>query len=59
MDLNDIKLSSMSKLFEYEKQVRIIDECNSVEDLREMLKCSIKLYLQQQEVISELGLLWI
>ena len=47
----------MSKLFEYEKQVRIIDECNSVEDLREMLKCSIKLYLQQQEVISELGLL--
>ncbi len=43
-------------MFEYEKQARIIDECESMEDLKAMLKCSIKLYLQQQEVVSQLGL---
>ena len=57
MDLNDIELSSINKMFEYEKQARIVDECENIEDLRTMLKCSIKLYLKQQEVVSQLGLL--
>lgn len=44
-------------MFEYEKQARIVDECENIEDLKTMLKCSIKLYLKQQEVVSQLGLL--
>jgi len=55
MDLNDIKLEDINKLFEYEMQSREIDECNDIEKLKKMLKVSIKLYLKQQEVIHNLG----
>ena len=56
MDSNDITLNSIVKLFEYEKQCREIDECNDIDELRDMLKTYIKLYLKQQEVVSSLGL---
>jgi hypothetical protein len=55
MDPSDIKLSSMEKIFEYEKQAREIDACEDVELLRNTLKIAIKLQMQQQEVISSLG----
>jgi hypothetical protein len=55
MDPSDIKLSSMEKIFEYERQAREIDACNDVEVLRNMLKVAIKLHMHQQEVISSLG----
>jgi len=55
MDPNEIELKSMSKLFEYEKQAREIDECNDVDELKRMLKTSVKLYFKQQEVVSSLG----
>ena len=45
----------MAKMFEFEKQARQIDECNDIEQLRGMLKSSLKLFLKQQEVVSKLG----
>jgi|APGre2960657404_1045060.scaffolds.fasta_scaffold550572_1 hypothetical protein len=55
MDPNEIKLDDINKLFEYEMQSREIDDCNDINQLRLMLKTSIKLYMKQQEVIHSLG----
>jgi len=54
MDPNDITLENMNKLFEYEKQARVIDKL-SFEELKNFAKFYCKLYLKQQEVISSLG----
>jgi hypothetical protein len=56
MDPNEIKLESVSKMFEYEKQVREIDECRDIDELKMLAKCYMKLYLKQQEVVSFIGL---
>jgi hypothetical protein len=56
MDPDSIELSSIGKMFEYEKQVREIDECEDINELKQLLKTSIKLYLKQQEVISTIGI---
>ena len=52
MDPSSIELSSTSKMFAYEKLSREIEECNSVEQLKNMLRCYIKLYLKHQEVAA-------
>ena len=54
MEPEEIKLDSIDKLFEYEKQCRIIDDLNIVE-LKKFSKLYCKLYLSQQEVIGNLG----
>lgn len=54
-DPNDISLDSITKMFEFEKQARLIDDIDDVEQLRTMLKASFKLFLKQQEVVSKLG----
>jgi|TARA_B100000035_G_scaffold247892_1_gene216552 hypothetical protein len=54
-DHNEISLDSMAKMFEFEKQARQIDECNDINELKSMLKSSMKLFLKQQEVVSKLG----
>ena len=56
MNPEEIKLESIDKLFEYEKQVRMIDELD-LNDLKYFAKLYCKLYLKQQEVISSLGML--
>jgi hypothetical protein len=56
MNPEEIKLESIDKLFEYEKQVRMIDELD-LNDLKDFAKLYCKLYLKQQEVISSLGML--
>jgi hypothetical protein len=56
MDPNKITLESISKLFEYEKLSRDIDSIDDNETLKNYAKAYIKLYLSQQEVISNLGL---
>jgi hypothetical protein len=56
MNPEEIKLESIDKLFEYEKQVRMIDELD-LNDLKNFAKLYCKLYLKQQEVISSLGML--
>ena len=57
MKPSEIGLESVSKNFEYEKLSREIESCNDVKELKEMLKCYIKLYLKQQEVVSQIGLI--
>jgi len=52
---DDISLDSINKMFEYEKNCREVDECNDINELRLMLKSSIKLFLKQQEMVSKLG----
>jgi hypothetical protein len=52
MNPNNIELENMNKLFEYEKLSRDIDSIEDIETLRNYAKSYIKLYLKQQEVIS-------
>jgi hypothetical protein len=54
MDPSEIKLESVSKLFEYEKQSRFIDEL-SFEELKNFSKLYCKLYLRQQEVLATIN----
>lgn len=53
MNPEEIELTSIDKLFEYEKHSRLIDEMN-LEQLRVFSKLYCKLYLKQQEVLREL-----
>ena len=55
MDPNEIELSTMAKMFEYEKQSRMIDELD-ITHLRDVAKSYCKLYFKQQEVVSFLGI---
>lgn len=50
MDPNNIDLKSIDKLFEYEKQSRLIDELNP-DELKKFAKLYCKLYLKQQETV--------
>jgi len=54
MDPNDIELETMAKMFAYEKESRMIDEIENIEDLKNIAKSYIKLYLKQQEVLKSL-----
>jgi len=54
MDPNSIQLETMTRMFEYEKHSRLIDELN-LDELRECAKSYCKLYLKQQEVVSSFG----
>lgn len=51
MKPEEIELETMSKMFEYEKHSRVIDELE-LNELRQFAKLYCKLYLRQQEVIS-------
>lgn len=57
LDPDGIKLDSPSKSFSYEKISREIEDCESIETLRLLLRCYVKLYLKQQETITNLGTL--
>ena len=52
MDPDKIELENLSKSFEYFKYATEIDNCESIEDLRNIAKSYIKLYLKQQEVVA-------
>jgi hypothetical protein len=53
MNPQEINLSSIDKLFEYEKHCRLIDSL-SIDDLKLFSKLYFKMYLKQQEVISSI-----
>ena len=55
MKPEEIEIDSIDKLFEYEKHCRIIDEM-SLEELKNFSKLYCKLYLKQQEVISNMSI---
>ena len=54
MNPSEIELESVSKLFEYEKHSRLIDELN-IEELKNFSKLYCKLYLRQQEVLATIN----
>jgi hypothetical protein len=54
MDPDSITLDNINKLFEYERVSRDIDNINDIENLKNVSKFFLKLYLSQQEVISNL-----
>ncbi len=54
MNPDEIKLESMSKSFEYERQARLIDECRDLDELKNICKSYAKLYFKQQEVLQAL-----
>lgn len=56
MDPDDISLENLSKSFEYFKFASEIDNMNDINELKNITKCYFKLYLKQQEVVSNLSL---
>jgi hypothetical protein len=56
MDPDTIELSNLSKSFEYTKMASEMDRCDDMEELRNIAKSYLKLYLKQQEVVANLGL---
>jgi len=54
LDPSGIELQSTSKMFEYEKLSREIEECNSVETLKRALRCYIKLHMRHQEIVTQM-----
>lgn len=57
MNHEDLKLTSISKLFEFEKISREIENCNDVEQLKNICKCFAKLYFSMEEMMQDLKLL--
>lgn len=51
---DEIELEGISKLFEYEKISREIDNCENIEQIKNICKCYVKLYFKQQEVVRDL-----
>lgn len=54
MNPDNIELENLSKSFEYFKVASEIDSIEDVEDAKMVAKCYYKLYLKQQEVVSQL-----
>jgi hypothetical protein len=54
MDPDSIKLDDLSKNFEYTKACIEIDSINDIEELKNISKAYMKLYMKQQEVLSDL-----
>lgn len=52
MDPNDIVLEDLNKSFEFVKACKEIDNIEDIEDLRNISKAYMKLYMKQQEVLS-------
>jgi hypothetical protein len=55
MDPDKIQLENLSKSFEYFKVSSEIDSLDNINDVKNIAKCYYKLYLKQQEVVSNLG----
>jgi hypothetical protein len=54
MNPDDLNLETITKLFEYEKISRELDNCTNIDLLRNLCKCYVKLYMKQQEVVSDM-----
>jgi hypothetical protein len=52
MNPNDIVLENLSKSFEFVKACKELDNIDDIEDLRNISKAYMKLYMKQQEVLS-------
>ena len=52
MEPSEIQLDSTAKMFEYEKLSREIENCDNIDELKQMARAFIKLYLKHQEVTA-------
>ena len=52
MDPSEIQLESTAKMFEYERLSREIENCDNIDELKQMARAFIKLYLKHQEVAA-------
>ena len=57
MSPEEIELENLSKSFEYHKLSAEVDSCNDIEKIKNVAKAYIKLYLKQQEVVANMGLM--
>ena len=55
MNHEELKLETVRKMFEYEKISRELDACTNIDLLRNVCKCYVKLYMKQQETLSEIN----
>lgn len=55
MNPDDIELKNLSKVFEYERMSREIDNCDNIDEIKMKSKYVIKLYLATLESFTELG----
>jgi hypothetical protein len=55
MNPDEIKLENLTKSFEYFKYSSEIDSIDDIDKLKDIAKCYYKLYLKQQEVVSNLS----
>ena len=53
MNPDTVTLENLTKNFEYVKFSNQIDNIDNIEDIRTLAKCYFKLYLKQQEIVSE------
>lgn len=56
MDPDKIELKNLSKIFEYERISRELDECSDIEAIKLVAKSYFKLYLATLESIVDLNL---
>lgn len=54
MDSSKITLNDLTKSFEYTKACIEVDQIEDIDTLKEIAKSYMKLYLKQQEVLSDL-----
>jgi hypothetical protein len=59
MNPDEIQLENLSKSFEYFKYSSEIDLIDDIQTLKDISKCYFKLYLKQQEVISNMSFIGI
>ncbi len=52
MNHDEMKLETVSKMFEFEKISRELDTCTNIDLLRNICKCYVKLYMKQQETLT-------
>jgi hypothetical protein len=57
MESDSVQLTSISKLFEYEKISREIENCSDINELKNISKCYVKLYFALEEMIQNLNLM--
>jgi len=50
---DNIKFDSPSKMFEYEKMARSVDQCENVEELQMTLKSVLKTFMKYQETTAK------
>lgn len=54
MKPEEIELTNLSKIFEYEKLSREVDMCNDINEIKDIAKAYIKLHFKFQETVSKM-----